>query len=340
MFAHHILKPERTPLEANLWGTPKSSGAFSTLFESRVLRALDYCEKPFEVRISRQNGKIVSEKVYGLSGPLGYEIARTFAEFCQGRQLYLSCSDAAHTDLAPESVDAVITDPPFFDNVHYSQLADFFYIWQCYVLGEGRPYKVPSTRSQAEVQQSDPRVFTERLCGVWTECYRVLRPEGLLVFTYHHSRTEGWQCVLEALVRAGFSIVATHPIKAEMSVAAPKRQAKEPIDLDVIIVCRKRTAISHNTPQPTVLIDEAYQKASEQITRFNKAGRMLGRNDVRVILMAQIIKRLSQKTPPDDGMRYLAADHIAVEHAIGSLHQGQHITERVRATQEHQLTLW
>ena len=38
MFSHHILKPERTPLEANLWGTPKSSGAFSTLFQSRILR--------------------------------------------------------------------------------------------------------------------------------------------------------------------------------------------------------------------------------------------------------------------------------------------------------------
>ena len=35
MFAHHILKPERVPLEANLWGTPKSSGSFSTMFEGQ-----------------------------------------------------------------------------------------------------------------------------------------------------------------------------------------------------------------------------------------------------------------------------------------------------------------
>lgn len=41
MFSHHILKPERTPIEANVWGTPKSSGAFSTLYETRLLRALD-----------------------------------------------------------------------------------------------------------------------------------------------------------------------------------------------------------------------------------------------------------------------------------------------------------
>src|SRR5437879_13899112 len=51
MFAHHILKPERTPLEANPWGTPKSSGSFSTLFRSRILRALDSAENPFDIMV-------------------------------------------------------------------------------------------------------------------------------------------------------------------------------------------------------------------------------------------------------------------------------------------------
>ncbi len=52
MFSHHILKPERTPIEANVWGTPKSSGSFSNLFRGRLLRAMDYRELPTEV-----NGK-------------------------------------------------------------------------------------------------------------------------------------------------------------------------------------------------------------------------------------------------------------------------------------------
>ncbi len=62
MFAHHILKPERTPLEANLWGTPKSSGSFSTLFQSRILRALDYQESPFEIRPVQLNGRIAGRE--------------------------------------------------------------------------------------------------------------------------------------------------------------------------------------------------------------------------------------------------------------------------------------
>lgn len=51
MFSNHILKPERTPLENSVWGTDKSSGTFSTLFESRLLRAKRYLDEPFEIAL-------------------------------------------------------------------------------------------------------------------------------------------------------------------------------------------------------------------------------------------------------------------------------------------------
>jgi putative DNA methylase len=98
---------------------------------------------------------------------LGTEIVETFDEFQRGRELYLSRGDSAKTDLATESVDAVITDPPFFDNVHYSQLADFFYVWQRHLLGANGNHNAKSTRSENEVQQSDPAIFTERLYMVY-----------------------------------------------------------------------------------------------------------------------------------------------------------------------------
>ncbi|MBI2506344.1 MAG: DUF1156 domain-containing protein, partial [Candidatus Latescibacteria bacterium] len=321
MFAHHILKPERQPLEANLWGTPKSSGAFSTLFERRLLQAIDYCEKPFEIRVSHNNGKKTGEKVYGLSYPLGHDIAESFSEFQEGGQLYLSCGDSAATDLAAESVDAVITDPPFFDNVHYSQLADFFYAWQGYMLGKNGHHAAKSTRAETEVQQSDPDLFTERLGGVWRECHRVLRPDGLLIFTYHHSRTEGWWCILEAITQAGFAIVATHPIKAEMSVAMPKSQAKEPIDLDIIIVCRRQETVADEVSEGTRIVDDAVHETGDQVERLIKVGRQLSRNDVRVVLMAQIVKRLSWRESFEGTTDFLGSLEKSIEAAIDHLYQ-------------------
>lgn len=323
MFSHHILKPERTPLEANPWGTPKSSGSFSTLFESRLLRALDYRRDPFEVRPVRKDGKVAGEKVYGLSCVLGHEAAESFSEFGEGKSLYLSCGDSARTDLAGESVDAVVTDPPFFDNVHYSQLADFFHVWQRHVLGGNGHHAEHTTRSAAEVQTGDPAAFAARLGAVWAECHRVLRPDGLLVFTYHHSRPEGWWTVLEAVSSAGFYITATHPVKSEMSVAAPKSQAKEPIDLDVIIVCRKREGAAEAAPDIAAVISAARREAAAQVKRFGRVGRKLSRNDVRVVLKAQVIKHLSRSALSAEVLAQLDSNQTDIDDVIEHIYQGQ-----------------
>jgi putative DNA methylase len=340
MFSHHILKPERMPLEANIWGTPKSSGSFSTLFESRILRALAYCEKPFEIRVVREGKKASSEKVYHLCCPLGQEVAESFEEFQQGNRLYLSCGDSSTTDLPSESVDAVLTDPPFFDNVHYSQLADFFYVWQRHVLGGNGIHTSQSTRSPSEVQQSDPRAFTARLQSVLAECNRVLRPQGLLAFTYHHSRAEGWRCILEAIIEAGFVIVAAHPIKSEMSVAQPKHQAKEPIDLDVILACRKRSAKMGLLMPSAGALTDATREAQEQVDRFNNTGRMLSLNDVRVVLMAQVIKRLSSHASMTESVQFLKSHEGTIEAQIQQLHRRQQKKETSAARAQTQTSLW
>ena len=320
MFAHHILKPERLPVEANIWGTPKSSGSFLTMFKRRICRALDYSDDPFELKLSSKNGRRTTERIYGLSSPLGSEISSDYATFERGSTMYLSCGDSSATDIVDGSVDAIISDPPFFDNIHYSELADFFYVWQRYVLGAEGLRSSPSTRSRAEVQTGDFNAFTDRLAGVMSELHRVLSDEGVLAFTYHHSRSEGWCAVLVALMEAGFVVTAVHPVKSEISVAIPKTMAKEPIDLDIIFVCRKRSCcwLDHsidglwNTILPVV---------SDQVARFKRCGRDLSRNDTRVIVMAQLIRHLSHLSSLDVAVFFLESNSTEIEALIHSFHE-------------------
>lgn len=316
MFAHHILKPERVPLEANLWGTPKSSGSFSTMFEGRIRRALDYADNPFELRLSK-GGK--TEKVCGLSEAIGAPIAQTYRAFANGGRVYLSCGDSGSTDLPDSSVDAVLTDPPFFDNVHYSQLADFFHVWQRHILGADGYREPVTTRSDREVQNADEGGFTDRLAAVWREAHRVLKDDGLLAFTYHHSRSEGWRCVLQALMEAGFGISAVHPIKAEMSVAMPKLQAKEPIDLDIILVCRKRAHMKRHDWNGD-LWGGVVPPAQAQAERLRAAGRGLSRNDVRIIVMAQILRQISSSPTLDSALHLLDSANGETETLIDRIH--------------------
>jgi len=317
MFAHHILKPERVPIEANLWGTPKSSGSFSTMFAGRIRRALDYAEHPFELRPG--NGRKVGEKVFGLSEKIGFPLAADHRDFAAGKRVYLSCGDSSETDIPDRSVDAILTDPPFFDNVHYSQLADFFHVWQRHVLGADGLREARTTRSPLEVQSSDAETFAKRLGDVLAEAHRVLKDDGILAFTYHHSRADGWRSVLGAVMTAGFGITATHPIKAEMSVAMPKRQAKEPIDLDVIVVCRKRSTIRMHRWNGD-LLNSVVPVVTKQVDRFRNVGRHLSRNDVRVIFMAQLLRQLSVSPAVETALNLLEASSKDIENHIDRLH--------------------
>ena len=280
MFAHHILKPERTPIEANLWGTSKSSGSFSGLFRGRIRRAIEYRSAPTELKSATNGGgAVVCSRPF--SGTLK---VWTKAGTYEPRGLYLSCGDSSFTGLAAGSVDLVLTDPPFFDNVHYSELADFFYAWQ-QLTPRGFINGNTSTRAKGEVQDTDPSRFAVKLRAVFLECNRVLKQEGLLVFTYHHSRDEGWTALAEAVLGAGFIVVNAHPLKSEMSVATPKAQAKEPIQLDIAIVCRKVSPKLLNKPERV----KALSAAQEKLSRLERAGFKLSRNDERVVLFGQIL---------------------------------------------------
>ena len=299
MFNHHVLKPERTPLEANLWGTPKSSGAFSTLFRSRLLRAAQYARQPFELALSSEGQDKRSVKVEGINVPLlGLANSESYDQFAKNAgRMYLSCGDSAATDIPDESVDVVVTDPPFFDNVHYSQLADFFYCWQRFILNDYPSHEADTTRSKSEVQNSDVGAFTERLTLTLQETARVLKDDGLLVFTYHHSRWEGWRSVLNAIAAAGFYIKVCHPVKAEMSVAMPKHQAKAPINFDIIMVCRKnRSARAEVDHEKELNLPMAFTRAETQIVRLRGDGWQLSQNDVGVVVMAQVVAAISRQS--------------------------------------------
>lgn len=295
MFAHHILKPERTPIEANVWGTPKSSGSFSNLFKTRLLRALDYKAAPFEVKAGDSGKAFDCSAAFSDHVGTSWPVDGNFAP----RGIYLSCGSSDRTGLPSGSVDYVVTDPPFFDNVHYSELADFFYAWES-LYPRGFITAGETTRQAREVQDTDADAFAEKLRAVFGECHRILKNNGLLVFSYHHSRAEGWSSVVCAVTGAGFSIVNAHPLKSEMSVATPKSQAKEPIQLDIALVCRKQEQDRRPVADPEDALEIAKQKAARKIGKLESIGLSLSKNDRRIALISQFLAELGPVGSADE----------------------------------------
>lgn len=287
MFSHHILKPERLPLEANVWGTTKSSGSFSNLFKQRLARLLDYRESPFELTPDGSGKSFYASPPF--SGHVDCKWPPTFP--LEARGIFISCGSSETTQLADKSIDFVVTDPPFFDNVHYSELADFFYSWQI-LYPRGFVHNGSSTRNPGEVQDTDPTSFAEKLRRVFAECHRVLKDDGLLVFTYHHSRVEGWTSVAEAIFGAGFSVRKVHPVRSEMSVAAPKTQAQEPIQFDIIVVCRKRESDDRVPIETELAFAQSQARAETLIRHLELCGFKLSSNDRKIIIAGELLCEL------------------------------------------------
>lgn len=149
------------------------------------------------------------------------------------------------------SIDAVITDPPYYDNVPYAYLADFFYVWLKRSVGHLYPehFGSPTSPVKAEAVADASRhggnskaaeaAYEAMMEQAFAQARRVLKPSGPMVVVYAHKTTEGWATLVNALRKAGFVVTEAWPLDTEN----PSRQrAKESAALatSIFLVARKR----------------------------------------------------------------------------------------------------
>lgn len=288
MFSNHILKPERTPLENCVWGTDRSSGTFSTLFESRLIRAKRYLDEPFEVSLDRGLfGDTVTSSKAVASKPIRANLVQSWEELNESSQgLLVLNGDSSRLPIPDKSVDAVVTDPPYFDFVHYSELSDFFYAWLSPALRKQYPsFDRSDSSAKGEVQQKEPSEFASQLGHVFGECCRVLKDNGTLTFSFHHSRAEGWAAIHQAVRVSGMQVVAAHAVHGELRVSSAKTAANSPISLDAILVCRKADTAHPRAFSSTAVIEEAHILAENLLA----SGMKLSQADLFVIAASQTL---------------------------------------------------
>ncbi|HOL20500.1 MAG TPA: DUF1156 domain-containing protein [Candidatus Hydrogenedens sp.] len=123
--------------------------------------------------------------------------------------------------------DAVLTDPPYYDNISYAALSDFFYVWLKRSIGHLYPelFITPLTPKKGEIIANVPlhkdkekakRFFEEQLGLSFKEMYRILKPDGIAVIVYAHKSTSGWETVINALLDSGLVVTASWPVNTEM----------------------------------------------------------------------------------------------------------------------------
>lgn len=246
-FANNNYHPKSTTVENSVFAT-LGRGNWASCAEG-ILEGRSWAIQPWEavsVEGLRRTDAALASNISGKSEKVFPGDAVDGAEVWCGSSTELE-------KLSTASVDLVITDPPFGGLLHYSELADFFYVWLRLVLkrqypdyfnAEYTPKSLEAVANRAR-EPEDPDGFYQRLLTqCWREAHRILKPGGILAFTFHHSEDKPWVAVLESLFDAGYYLEATYPIRSDETKgegSKPGTFGSQTIEYDIIHVCRKRT---------------------------------------------------------------------------------------------------
>jgi len=138
--------------------------------------------------------------------------------------------------------DLIICDPPYFDDVQYAELSEFFYIWQRKALKKmGDPGDVPKSEDMSVGGNRDENIFNKLFKLTCEKFYDNLTSAGILVMFFAHSSVEAWDFVINSLQKSGFRITATWSVHTE-SPTNPLARGNASIMSSIIIVARKRTS--------------------------------------------------------------------------------------------------
>lgn len=240
IFARHDFHPLSTYAENNVWGTKYGRGTWIKCL-NRLLEGKRYNISPYDSYYERSaTGKKRMKKVY--SGKIqGNLISNDIRKFPSDEgNLLLLCQDSATIADLPLHVDLIISDPPYADNVNYSELSDFFFVWLRLILG--RKYShFSSEETPKDVEAIESKSRSLNYYSKLTEIFKVaktkLNPNGLFIFTFHHSDKQTWFKLSDVISKAGLQVIRAHSIPSEARNVL-NIQKKKAIAFDLIIVCR------------------------------------------------------------------------------------------------------
>jgi len=221
-------------------GTNVGSGGWSNIIEKYV-RAKDYCQHPFEIK--HYNNKKVQVPIQG------EWIGAMDKQINQSRSAQLFCTSSTELTFPPGSLDAVLTDPPYYGNVQYAELMDFCYVWLRRLVGSDLPaFQLISTRNVDELtgnttMERGPEHFMEGLSRVFQNMAQALKPGCPFVFTYHHNDINAYIPVAIALLDSGLVCSASLPCPGEMGASIHINGTGSSI-IDTVFVCRSTGVIS------------------------------------------------------------------------------------------------
>jgi len=225
--------------------------------------------------------------------------------------LTVTCKSADSMDhIADASIDVVVMDPPYYNNVTYAELADFFYVWLKRTAGRVVPelFRTALTDKEHEAIANPARFkgkkgagalanrdYREKMAAIFAECGRVVKPNGIMTLMFTHKATGAWDALTKGLLHAGFTITASWPINTEAEGSLHIKD-KAAANSTIFLVCRPRAV--RVAGDGTYWEDVEPQVAGavrERIKEFQDAG--IGGVDLYLACFGPALQKFSEHWP-------------------------------------------
>jgi len=278
--------PKNNVIENNVFGAMGYGTWLSCA--ATVNEALEWCGQPKELAIAPTDVLAKTIKVE-VGDPVH-----------NGAMLY--CGSSSEMPFT-EPFDLVITDPPFGDNIYYSDLSNFFYAWLRLPLKDIYPEQFGPTKTPNAQEALKPRAlpdaegdkhYYDRLTPCWAEACRVMKDGGLMAFTFHHSEDAQWEIVLRSLFESGFVLETVYPIASDEQKGKGGQFGAKGTEYDMIHVCRKRLEAPKPVSWPKMRqwVKAEMSRLRPLLESFKTRG--LSDADVRVILRGKALEFYSR----------------------------------------------
>lgn len=256
LFSIRAFRHVPRPVELNPWSEGTGRGTFPNAIR-QVLRASAFAKAPKEP--ARRGG------FRDVAAVIPKEAPRV-----------LSGNARNLTDVLSDSIDMVLTDPPYFDNITYSELSDFFQPWLEHMglvprARKRRALLKPALRARRNNEESIEE-FAANLGEAFSEVHRVLKRQGLLAFTFRHSTPQGWLAMAKALARSGLKPVQVLPMPGEAGTGLHTHDGTSL--WDAVLVFRKLPTTAPSQKLSKQQVDAARANARRWRDRFRRQDRL------------------------------------------------------------------
>lgn len=190
--------------------------------------------------------------------------------------------DSAHVPLSDASVDLVAIDPPYYDSIAYSYLADTYYVWLRAFLGDVLPQEYSGTLSPKTEEiivdrkhrlapmPKTQKHFIQKLTDAFVEARRIIKPEGQMVIMYGHKKVEAWAAMLQAVVDANFELIVSWPVSTERKVKF-RHNHIDALSSSCLLICRPAQIVERERISWDDFEAELRAVLERQIIRFQVA---------------------------------------------------------------------